>query len=79
MVVKAREDLDPKTRPANLILVEQSGTKHEISEPSAGDGILEAENAMRSCGRPLREIKLVSRHTALARWKADEQGWRRVA
>lgn len=74
-----REHLDPAAQPANLILVEQSGTKHEISEPSAGDGILEAEQAMRDCSKPLREIKLVSRHTALARWKAGGHGWRRVA
>lgn len=79
MTVSECEQLDPDVGPANLILVEQSGIKHEICEPSATDGLLEAEQAMRSSGRSLREIKLVSRHTALARWKANDQGWRRVA
>ena len=30
-------------------------------------------------GGRLREVKLVSRHQAIARWKVGEEGWRRVA
>jgi hypothetical protein len=67
------------TRPAHLVLVEQSGAKHEIRQPSSGDGIAEAEQAMHQPGLRLREVKLVSEHKAIARWKGSELGWRRVA
>ena len=66
-------------RPANLILVEQSGAKHEIPQSSAASGIIEAEQAMHRHGNQLREVKVVSRHRAIARWKASELGWQRVA
>jgi hypothetical protein len=66
-------------RPANLILVEQSGVKREIPQPSAASGIIEAEQAMHRHGNQLREIKVVSRHQAIARWKVSELGWQRVA
>jgi hypothetical protein len=66
-------------RPANLILVEQSGLKREIPQPSAASGIIEAEQAMYRDGSRLREIKVVSRHRAIARWKAGGLGWKRVA
>lgn len=79
MVVNDRPEPGPDARPANLILIEQSGAKHEIPEPTAAEGMLEAQQAMRSSGRRLREIKLVSRHHALARWKAGDNGWLRVA
>ena len=68
-----------RPRPANLILIEQSGVKREIPQPSAATGIIEAEEAMHRHGSQLREIKLVSRHRAIARWKAGELGWQRVA
>jgi hypothetical protein len=68
-----------RPRPANLILIEQSGVKREIPQPSAATGIVEAEEAMHRHGSQLREIKLVSRHRAIARWKAGELGWQRVA
>jgi hypothetical protein len=66
-------------RPANLILIEQSGVKREIPQPSAASGIIEAEQAMYRHGNRLREVKLVSRHRAIARWKVGELGWQRVA
>jgi hypothetical protein len=69
-----RDDL-----PANLILIEQSGVKREIPQPSARSGMIEAEQAIHSQGHNLREVKVVSRHQAIARWKAGELGWRRVA
>jgi len=65
-------------RPASLILIEQSGAKHEIPQPSCAIGMAGAEQAMRRPGLCLREIKVVSQHRAIARWKAGERGWRRV-
>ncbi|MGO9221956.1 MAG: hypothetical protein ACLP5E_29940 [Streptosporangiaceae bacterium] len=66
-------------RPANLVLVEQSGAKHEIPQPSPDDGMAGAEQAMHDPGLHLREVKVVSEHKAIARWKASDLGWRRVA
>ena len=67
------------SRPANLILIEQSGVKREIPQSSAASGIIEAEQAMYRHGSRLREVKLVSRHQAIARWKVGDEGWQRVA
>jgi len=67
------------SRPANLILIEQSGVKTQIPQSSAASGIIEAEQAMYRHGSRLREVKLVSRHRAIARWKVGEEGWQRVA
>jgi hypothetical protein len=67
------------SRPANLILIEQSGAKREIPQLSAASGIIEAEQAMFRDGSRLREVKVVSRHRAIARWKTGELGWQRVA
>jgi hypothetical protein len=77
-VVSAHNDLGPVACPASLILVEQSGAKHEIPQPSCAIGMAGAEQAMRRPGLCLREVKVVSRHRAIARWKASERGWRRV-
>ncbi len=66
-------------QPASLILVEQSGAKHEIPQVSLMIGIIEAEQAMHGHRVPLREVKVVSHHQAIARWKAGGLGWRRVA
>ena len=41
--------------------------------------LFRSEQAIHSQGRYLREVKVVSRHQAIARWKAGEMGWRRVA
>jgi len=41
--------------------------------------MIEAERAMHRHGLHLREIKVVSRHRAIARWKAGQLGWPRVA
>ena len=65
--------------PAHLVLVEQSGVKHDIPQPSTIEAMIEAEHAMDNPGCLLREVKVVSMHTAVARWKAGERGWRRVA
>ena len=77
--VNAHSDTAGEPRPAHLVLVEQSGAKHEIPQPSSHDGMAEAEQAMHDPGLHLREVKLVSEHKAIARWKASELGWRRVA
>lgn len=75
------ENVNPagEARPANLILIEQSGAKREIPQPSPLDGIAGAEQAMHEHGHQLREVKLVSEKKAIARWKAGQLGWRRVA
>ena len=65
--------------PARLVLVEQSGTKHDIPQPSTIEAMIEAEHAMDRPGCLLRQVKVVTMHTAVARWKASEEGWRRVA
>ena len=77
----ARSVVPPRhpDRPANLILVEQSGVKREIPQPSTASGIIEAEQAMHRHGNQLREVKVVGRHQAIARWKVSELGWQRVA
>lgn len=75
------ENVNPagEARPANLILIEQSGAKREIPQPSPLDGMAGAEQAMHEHGNQLREVKLVSEKKAIARWKAGQLGWRRVA
>lgn len=77
--VSANTNPAGETRPANLILIEQSGAKREIPQPSPLDGMAGAEQAMHEHGHQLREVKLVSEKKAIARWKAGELGWRRVA
>lgn len=79
MVVSENSNPAGETRSANLILIEQSGVKREIPQPSPLDGMVSAEQAMHERGHQLREIKVVSEHKAIARWKSDELGWRRVA
>jgi hypothetical protein len=78
-VVSDYDDAAGEPRPANLILIEQSGAKREIPQPSPLDGMVEAEQAIHEHGNQLREVKVVSQHKAIARWKASELGWRRVA
>ena len=78
-IVSDRSDAVPGARPAQLILVEQSGAKRQIPQPSAVSGMIEAEQVMHRPGLHLREIKVVSQHQAIARWKAGELGWQRVA
>jgi hypothetical protein len=64
---------------ASLILVEQSGAKREIPQRSPVSAMIAAEQVMQRDGLRLREVKLVSQRRAIARWKAEELGWRRVA
>ncbi|HEX4656154.1 MAG TPA: hypothetical protein VH307_02110 [Streptosporangiaceae bacterium] len=64
---------------AHLVLVEQSGAKQEIPQPSTVQAMIEAQQAIDRLGHQLREVKVISQHTAVARWKAGEPGWRRVA
>jgi hypothetical protein len=65
--------------PAHLVLVEQSGAKHDIPQPSTLKAMIEAEHVMDHPGWLLRQVKVVTRHTAVARWKAGSLGWRRLA
>jgi hypothetical protein len=78
-IVSDRSDAVPGARPAQLILVEQSGAKRQIPQPSAVSGMIEAEQVMHRHGLHRREIKVVSQHQAIARWKPGELGWHRVA
>lgn len=77
-MVSERDRTGRTAHPVRLILIEQSGAKHEIPQLSPLTGMAEAERAMRRHGRHLREVKVVSHHRAIARWKAGELGWRRV-
>ena len=77
-VVNERNDTAGPGHPASLILIEQSGAKHQIPQVSCVSGMAGAEQAMRHPGLHLREVKVVSQHRAIARWKAGERGWRRV-
>jgi hypothetical protein len=63
----------------HLVLVERSGAKQDIPQPSTARAMLEAERAICRLGRRLREVKVVSKNTAIARWKADELHWHRMA
>jgi diadenosine tetraphosphate (Ap4A) HIT family hydrolase len=63
---------------AHLVLVDQSGAKQSIPQPSTARAMLEAERAIRRLGRRLREVKVISRNHAVARWKADELHWHRM-
>jgi hypothetical protein len=65
--------------PAHLVLVEQSGAKQEIPQPSAVQAMIEAQQVIHRLGDHLREVKVISQHTAIARWRAGELTWRRVA
>ena len=78
-MVSEHNDAAGTARPASLILIEQSGAKHEIPQLSLVAGMAGAEQAMRRPGMQLREVKVVSQHRAIARWKAAGLGWRRVA
>jgi hypothetical protein len=64
---------------ARLVLVEQSGEKHDIPQPSTGQAMVKAHQAMHRLGGQLREVKVVSQKEAIARWRASDLGWRRVA
>ncbi len=77
--VSDRSETARADRPVTLILVEQSGAKRVVPQASEDSGILEAEQAMHRDGLRLRQVKMIRRHTALARWKAGEEGWQRVA
>jgi hypothetical protein len=68
-----------KAHPAYLVLIDQSGAKREIPQQSPATGMIEAEQAMRRPGWHLRAAKVVSQNKTIARWKADELRWRRVA
>jgi hypothetical protein len=62
----------------HLVLVDRSGAKQDIPQPSTARAMLEAERAIRRLGRRLREVKVISQNTAIARWKADELHWQRI-
>jgi hypothetical protein len=68
-----------RASPAKLVIVEQSGAKQEIPQPSAVEGMIEANRAMHGHECHLREVKVVIKNRAVARWRAGDMAWRRVA
>lgn len=74
-----RSDAWRGARAAKLVLIEQSGAKREIPQPSADTGMREAEQAIHRDRGHLREVKVISRNKAVARWKAENFHWRRIA
>ena len=74
-----RNDAGGDAHPAYLVLIDQSGAKREIPQPSAVTGMIEAEKALRRHRVHLRGVKVISQNKAVARWKADELHWRRMA
>jgi hypothetical protein len=77
--MKDQGDTGRGDRTAHLMLTEQSGAKRKVPQPSIRVAMIEAEQAMRRPGCRLRAVKVVRRHTAVARWKIGKQGWHRVA
>jgi hypothetical protein len=79
--MSAYGDAEHVGRPSttHLVLVERSGAKQDIPQPSTARAMLEAERAIRRLGHRLREVKVISKNTAVARWKADELHWQRMA
>src|SRR5258708_25970584 len=78
-VMSDHNDAAPAARPAHLVLVEQSGAKQEVPQPSTAQAMIEAEQAMHDHGSHLREVKVIIQHTAVDRWKRGAVGWLRVA
>jgi hypothetical protein len=77
-VVSEHNDAAGAAHPASLILIEQSGAKHQIPQLSCVTGMAAAERATLRADLHLREVKVVSQHRVIVRWKAGERGWRRV-
>lgn len=63
----------------HLVLVEQSGAKHDIPLPSTCQAMVKAQQAMHRRGAHLREVKVIRQNTAVARWRGNDLGWHRVA
>jgi hypothetical protein len=78
-VMSEHNDAGHAAPPAHLVLVEQSGAKQEIPQPSTVQAMIEAEQVIHRLGHNLREVKVINQHTAIARWRAGEVSWRRVA
>jgi hypothetical protein len=64
---------------AHLVLVEQSGAKHDIPQLSTFQAMVQAQKAMHRRGGHLREVKVVRQNMAIARWRAKDLNWHRVA
>jgi hypothetical protein len=79
--MRAYDDMRNYDSPSktHLVLVEQSGAKHDIPQPSTRHAMVKAQQVMHRSDSHLREVKVVRKHTAVARWRANDLGWRRVA
>jgi hypothetical protein len=52
---------------AHLVLVEQSGAKQQIPQPSTVEAMIEAQHVIHRLGHHFREVKVISQHSAVAR------------